>query len=46
MYNIWGGFQPEVEAERMITECDSNPSVVMYLVYRRIVREGGIDFLK
>ena len=36
----------KVEAERIIAECGSNPSAVMDLVYRRIVREGGLDFLR
>ena len=36
----------KVEAERVIAECGSNPSAVMDLVYRRIVREGGLDFLR
>ena len=36
----------EVKTERIIAECGSNPSAVMDLVYRRIVREGGLDFLR
>ncbi len=36
----------KVEAERIIADCGSNPSAVMDLVYRRIVREGGLDFLR
>lgn len=36
----------KVEAERVIAECGSNPSAVMDLVYRRIVREGGLNFLR
>ena len=34
------------QAERIIAESGSNPSAVMDLVYRRIIREGNIQFLK
>lgn len=34
------------QAERIIAESGSNPSAVMDLVYRRIIREGSIRFLK
>ena len=36
----------KVEAERVIAECGSNPSAVMDLVYRRIIRERSLDFLR
>ena len=36
----------KVEAERVIAECGSNPSAVMDIVYRRIVRERSLDFLR
>lgn len=34
------------QAERIIADSGSNPSAVMDLVYRRIIREGSIQFLK
>lgn len=34
------------QAERIIAESGSNPSAVMDLVYRRIIRDGSIQFLK
>lgn len=34
------------QAERIIAESGSNPSAVMDLVYRRIIKEGSIRFLK
>lgn len=34
------------QAERIIAESGSNPSAVMDLIYRRIIREGSIRFLK
>lgn len=34
------------QAERIIVESGSNPSAVMDLVYRRIIRDGNIQFLK
>ena len=36
----------KVEAERIISECGSNPSAVMDMVYRRIVRDGDLRSIR
>ncbi len=35
----------KAEAERIIAECGADPSAVVDMLYRRIVKEGGIGFL-